>query len=589
MTVWHAVAAGVVVIALSANLDGYPLLEPDEGRNAEVAREMAASNDYVLPQLNGLPYLDKPVLYFAATAGMMELLGPTALAARLPSLLFTLGTLGVVAWFARRRFGADGAWAAAVATAAAPLTLGFARTVIFDSALTFVVVVALVSFYEATEGRYGGKAVRSGGEELTAQPPYRPTAAWRWSALAWAAMAFGVLTKGPIALALPLLVAIPYALWRRSGRALWEPVGPLLFVAIVLPWVLAVSRRIPDFLQYALVTETFVRLTTDQLHRTEPLWYFGPILLAGALPWTVVVLAGWREARPLRTSAGAIDARTVFLLLWIAIPFVLFTLSQSKRPQYMVPLVPAVGLLVARVWEDRRSVPGAAAIAGVIAALGVGIAAFHSLVPGMVPTTTEIRAALPGTALAIGGATAGAAVVPWVWRARPPVALLGLALPVSTIPLAGDRLMDAIGRDRSAALIAEAVAPVLDDENRVLAIAAFPLSLPFYLRRTVLLASADGSELTSNYLTRASGAQWIKASHSPVHPLEWWREALDGCLARVFLARSDDGEVRRVLAARLPLLIETRKYAAYGPCGAATLARREPTKSPDRGTWSEDP
>ena len=94
-------------LALAFDLGGYPLFDPDEGRNAEVAREMAATNDYLLPHLEGLPYLDKPVVYFAAAAAVMEIIGPTEAAARLPAFLFTLATIAVVVRFGRRRWGAQ--------------------------------------------------------------------------------------------------------------------------------------------------------------------------------------------------------------------------------------------------------------------------------------------------------------------------------------------------------------------------------------------------------------------------------------------------------------------------------------------------
>src|SRR3989441_4556276 len=90
----------LAAVALGWNLNGYRLFDPDEGRNAEVAREMAHANDYVVPHLDGLPYLDKPIVYFAAAAAMMELFGPTEAAARLPAYLATLATIGLLVWFA---------------------------------------------------------------------------------------------------------------------------------------------------------------------------------------------------------------------------------------------------------------------------------------------------------------------------------------------------------------------------------------------------------------------------------------------------------------------------------------------------------
>ncbi len=155
-TYWLAGCALLVLASLAFDLEGYPLLDPDEGRNAEIAREMAASNDYVLPRLNGLPYLDKPVFFFAAQAAAMEFLGPTPVAARLPAVAFTIATLALVAWFGERLFGRTAGWTAAITTAATPFTLAYSRTAIFDSTLTFFVVLALVGFYMATEGRKDG-------------------------------------------------------------------------------------------------------------------------------------------------------------------------------------------------------------------------------------------------------------------------------------------------------------------------------------------------------------------------------------------------------------------------------------------------
>src|SRR2546425_3366708 len=172
----------VAAVALAWNLSGYRLLDPDEGRNAEVAREMAQSHDYLVPHLDGLPYLDKPIVYFAASAGAMALLGPTELAARLPAYLATLATIALLVWFARRRWGEDAGWLAGLAYATMVLPLAYARAAIFDSALTLCTTAAILFFFE-------GRAVA-----------------------AWAALGVATLTKGPIALALVLFAVVPHAL-----------------------------------------------------------------------------------------------------------------------------------------------------------------------------------------------------------------------------------------------------------------------------------------------------------------------------------------------------------------------------------------
>src|SRR5436190_19653965 len=132
----------LAAVALGWNLNGYRLFDPDEGRNAEVAREMAQSNDYVVPRLDGLPYLDKPIVYFAAEAAVMEVLGPTEVAARLPAFLFTLAGAAFLWWFAKRLWGGEEAIIAAIVFLATPFAVAFSRTVIFDSALALFITMA---------------------------------------------------------------------------------------------------------------------------------------------------------------------------------------------------------------------------------------------------------------------------------------------------------------------------------------------------------------------------------------------------------------------------------------------------------------
>lgn len=582
----------VCTFGLTYNIAGYSLLDPDEGRNAEVAREMWVTGDYVIPHLNGLPYLDKPILYFTAGATSMRFLGPTEFAARLPSLLFTVATVLLVAWFGTTAFGSGAGIVAAVATASTPFTLAYARVVIFDSALTFFIVAALVSFYMAVEmrmrggraeGRKGGREINGGtgatdpgcedvDEDATAPATYRATAHEGWTAIAWVAMGFGVLTKGPVALVLPLLVAAPFA-WRyRAWKALGDPIAVLLFLAIVAPWLVAVSLRVPDFLEYALVTETLQRFSTTNLNRTGPVWYFLTILPAAALPWTLVVAGTGPTLISNRDEAGRLDRRIFFLLLWIVLPLLLFTISQSKRPQYVLPLVPAVALLVAAAWQARpNALPGARLGAGGITALGLFFLAAAPHIPNFVPASPGVAAHIPGTAVFLGAVCVGAGILAWFAHKRWDVLLLAFSLPVAAIPVSSRGLMEGIGEDRSAAPLARAIAGATGPATPVVGVGAFPPSLPFYLQRTITVATADGSEITSNYLTRH--IREYRGLGSQLRKADWWRDALLACpQPTVFVARSNDQDVRDVLA-HMDLIAETRKYVAYGPCGLETLAR----------------
>jgi len=573
-----AAIALLVVAALSYNLTGYPLLDPDEGRNAEVAREMAATGDYLHPRLDGLPYPDKPVVFFAATAAFVRVLGPTELAVRLPPLLFTLATLTLLWWAGKRLFGAEAGWIAAIIAGASPLTLGFARTVIMDSALTLFVTAAVIGFHETigTVRRSDGQTV---GPELTVRPSDRPAV---WSALAWISMALGVLTKGPVALALPLMVVVPYAAWRRRLRALFDPVGLLAFVAIVLPWVRSMSDTAPGFLHHALVTETFLRLTTPALERTGPWWYFVPILLAGSLPWTAVLLGAWKELGQLggwavRRSGGQRDPRIVFLLLWILIPLVFFSLSHSKRPQYVLPLVPPIALLVGGLWRlGGQAVGRFVGVGAASASLGlIGL----SLIFGHAPLVSSIRgmtasvaeAAHP-TAFWLGAICVAASALARVGRSRLDMVLVALSLPVVAIPFISRPLMREIGRDRSAADLAHAILESAPRDAEVVGVGVYPPSLPFYLRRLIIVATADGRELTSNYLSRSVDV-WRRIPGSPLRPADWWRDALHECdRPRVFVTRANDSAARTLLSGQLPLIAESRKYVVYGPCGRVDLA-----------------
>jgi 4-amino-4-deoxy-L-arabinose transferase-like glycosyltransferase len=478
----------LIVVCLAWGIGSYPLIDQDEGRNGEVAREMAATDDYVLPHLNGLPYIDKPVLSFAATAAVMELAGATELAARLVPLLCALATALLIGWFAGRWYGREAAWVAGIAAITAPLPLAFSRVVILDSMLTLLTTASLIAFHTAIERRTAGR-----NERL-------------WTVLAWAAIGLGILTKGPVALALPLMIAAPYAIWRRASWAVWHPIGPAVAAALVAPWVGFMEARLPGYLEYVAVTETWQRISSDALQRSQPWWYLVAVAAVGFFPWWLLVL-GRRGSKP------SPDPPRVFGWLWLIVPMAFFSLSRSKMPQYILPLMPAIALLVASRWRDSLRSAGLGAWVALASWSAIG-AAMVSIGVGAIDTSRlnpAVAAALPTPARFMAGACFAAVVIGAVAiRSRHPRTLVvALGLPVVAIPVVLAPAISALAESRSERALVELIRTDLPAETEVLGLEAWRPSLAFYLRRPVPIASRDGDELRSNFIVRTA-ERWIR-------------------------------------------------------------------------------
>lgn len=558
-TRWLLPLLAVAALALGWDLGGHRLLDPDEGRNAEVAREMAQTNDYLVPHLDGLPYLDKPVLYFAAAALGMEALGPGETPARLPALLATFATIAIVAWFARRRWGSLAGWLAGLALATMPMVAAYARTTIFDSTLSLFTTTAIICF--ATE---------------------RPV-------LAWAAIGAGGITKGPVAILIPLATLIPYALLTgRPLRRLFPWRGLLAFAVVALPWFFAVTERIPEFPRYAFVRETLERVTTPSFHRTAPFWYFLPILPLAAFPWIVPALSQLRASR----VRWAWLARTVnenardplLLAAWVLGPLLFFSLNESKLPQYVLPLMPALALAAARNLSRDGVAGGWKTYVVAAGGLALALASVTLWLPHALPLTDAERAAIPVAARSLAAALLGSAMLVGFAARRGSLTLVagGYALVTIALPFATAGLLRAVGDDRSA----YALAQTIPGRASVVAVAAYPPSLPFYLRRPVLLATPHARELTSNYIADYAD-HYRTVPGSPLLPVDAWRERLARCgEPTVFVTRAGDNAARADLV-RLPLLFADGHYAAYGPCAPpaspVNSARRVPPSARGSG------
>jgi len=521
------------------------LIDPDEGRNAEVAREMAQTGDFIVPHLNGLPYLDKPILLFAASALSIRAFGVDELAARLPPLVFTLATIALVTAFGWRRFGPSTGLAAGMMLASTPLVLVFAGIVIFDAPMMFWVTSAAMAFHLALERESSG-----------------------WCIGGWAAVGFAALTKGPVGLLLAMLIGLGEAISRRKPvRRLFCPWGLAVFVLLVGPWFLAVTLRHPEFPHYAFVRETFERVATDSMRRTGPIYYFLPIILIGAFPWITVLLAGGRSLLGFwRERAGS----EVFLLLWVLLPTIFFSLSQSKRPGYILPVMPAVALLCARVLQTSpRTLRVAIWISAPIAAsLGLLLIFAGDFASSFVREAPGVEDALQATAPYLGAGLIGTAVLALSGLRFHGIGLFGLTLMPLVLILGMQGPLAALGEQRSARDLALAIRDATHGRGQVVGLLAYPPSLSFYLEQPVLLATHSASEVRSNYISEYRSVL-LEAPDSTLKPLEWWPEETERCPPQtVFILNTRDGweNERRKLAEKLPLIYRDHKYEVYGPC-----------------------
>jgi len=294
----------------------FGLIGADEPRYAQVAREMLARHDWITPTLGGKPWLEKPPLYYWQAMLAYSVFGVSDWAARLPSAVdATLMVVAIYLFLKRFRpgFQLDGA----LMTASAAGVVGFARAASTDMPLAATFTIALLAWYAWYES-----------ESL------------RYLAIFYCFLALGMLAKGPVA---PLLAAIIIVIFvakkgdfRLLVRTLWIP-GILLFCAFAVPWYVAVQIKNPQFLRVFIFEHNLARFGTNLYHHPEPFWYFVPVTLIGLIPWTVFMAASFAETiRVWRTERQQMieseDALNAFLVIWLIVPVLFFSLSRSKLP-----------------------------------------------------------------------------------------------------------------------------------------------------------------------------------------------------------------------------------------------------------------
>jgi len=333
--VWAAVAVAALLVVYLGRIGGFPLQDPDEGRYAEIPREMIESGDWLTPRLNYVKYYEKPPLFYWLIATSFVVFGPEEWAGRLIPALAGLATIAMTFALGRAALGSRAAWLAAAVLATSPLFFGLSQAILIDMVLTACTTATL-------------------GALWFAQTAERREVKDRWALIAAAAAGLGVLAKGLVALVLPGAIALAVLLLRRDRvtlRALvgWRPI--VLFLAIAVPWFVLVSRVHPEFAYFIFVREHFERFTSKVVGHPAGPFYYVPVLLFGPLPWSLWAIA-LAASRTGRAAFACIPvAVRSFLLIWAGFVIVFFTIASSKLTPYVLPAFPALALLMGG-WLD---------------------------------------------------------------------------------------------------------------------------------------------------------------------------------------------------------------------------------------------
>jgi 4-amino-4-deoxy-L-arabinose transferase-like glycosyltransferase len=363
-----ALCALVAAMLYLPGLGRPALWEPDEGRYAEIAREMVVTRDYVTPRIDGLRYFEKPPLVYWAEAASIRIFGANEFAVRAPAALCTAAEVGATCAIGEAMFGAEVGILAALALALSPLVFGFARFATLDPPLAFLLSAALGAFYAASkEQDFGSGAGR------------------RWMCVSAGLLALGTLVKGPVAPLLGGAIALAWMLWERRRREIARiPFFAciVIFAAIAVPWFAVAAMRNPGFLHFFVVHEHVQRFLESTEHGWGP-YFFIPIVAGGAWPWLFFVPLGILEMRRREEESRELNLSAFrFLTVWFVLIFVFFSIPRSKLGSYILPAMPPLaivaGFALARLeWlqpSRRARWLGAFAVANVILAAAAAIA-----------------------------------------------------------------------------------------------------------------------------------------------------------------------------------------------------------------------
>jgi 4-amino-4-deoxy-L-arabinose transferase-like glycosyltransferase len=336
---WAVLIVATLYVCYFSHLGAIGFVGPDEPRYAWIARDMAETGDWVTPRLYGKPWFEKPPLFYWGAALSFKLFGVSEAAARLPSAVSALLATLALAWLALRLYGAETArWLLLLLPTTVGM-IGFSHAAATDMPFSGMLTVAMVC------------AAVVLGLTRNENSPILPRTPWLTLILFGFFLGLAVLAKGPAAIILSGGAVFFWALFTKrwpDAFRLFHPAAIAAFCLTALPWYILCARRNPDFFRIFIIEHNFKRFLTPEFQHIQPFWFYIPVVLLAMLPWTVSAARLVVTAKFLPGPFSWLNSPSLFFACWATFPIVFFTLSKSKLPGYILPSIPALGLLMSQ-------------------------------------------------------------------------------------------------------------------------------------------------------------------------------------------------------------------------------------------------
>lgn len=452
-------------------LGGRPLFVPDEGRYAEIAREMIVSSDYITPTLNSIKYFEKPVLFYWLESAAIHIGGLNLWSIRSVNAL--LGLLGCLLTYgtARKLYDRTTGFLAASLLGTSLLYFVMAHMISLDLPVAVFLSITLYAFLLGVQA-----------------PPGNIRRNYLWGASAAAACA--VLTKGLIGIVFPIMIVSAWIAltheWKILKR-LYLPSCILIFLLIAAPWHILVGQHNPEFFYFYFIKQHVLRYTTMKVGHYQPVWFFIPYLIIGFFPWIVFVPQAFMNLFPRSLQQCREHKTELFFLLWALLIFIFFSFSKSKLIPYILPVIPPLAILTARYLQQAMNVHvtvGVKLSYSCLLLMSALIACSCLLFPHYAPIPHP-HAAIISLSLAAGVLMIGIVIATFFAFSNQVKRAVILTIATAWIFLLCIHVALSHIDTRTIAPLATLIKPILTPQDEIVAYNQYYQDLPFYLERRI--------------------------------------------------------------------------------------------------------